>query len=50
MLRFMFSFCNTGGDATQVVPKDEELMLAFKMVQGLANEPNTPLEKYLHSA
>ena len=50
MLRFLFSFCSTGGDAAEVAPKDEGLMLAFKMVQGLANEPNTPLGKHLHSA
>ena len=47
MLRFLFSFCETGGDAAQVEPKNEELMAAFAKVQELANEPNTPLRTNL---
>jgi len=50
MLRFLFSFCNTRGDATQVEPKDGELLVAFRMARELANEPNTPLRKNLNLA
>ena len=47
MLRFLFSFCDTGGDAAQVESKDDELMHAFGMVRKLANEQNTPLRDNL---
>lgn len=50
MLRFLFSFCNTTGEATQVEPKDEELIAAFKMTRELANEAGTPLRKNLDLA
>ena len=50
MLRFLFSFCNTGGDAAQVEPKDNELINAFEMVREFANEPNTPLRNNLDLA
>ena len=50
MLRFLFSFCNTRGEATQVVPKDEELIDTFKMAQELANEAGTPLRENLNLA
>jgi len=50
MLRFLFSFCNTRGDAAQVEPKDDELLVAFGMARELANEPNTPLRKNLNLA
>jgi len=50
MLRFLFSFCETNGDATEVQRKDEEIKLAFKQVQALANEPNTPLRENLDRA
>ena len=49
MLRFLFSFCETGGDAAQVEPKNEELMAAFAKLQELANKPNTPLRINLNS-
>ena len=44
MLHFLFSFCNTGGDAAQVEPNDEKLIAAFKKVQELANMSNTILK------
>ena len=47
MLHFLFTFCNTGGDAAQVEPNDRKLIAAFKRVQELANEPNTPLRTNL---
>ena len=47
MLHFLFSFCNTGGDAAQVEPNDRKLMAAFEKVQELANKPNTPLRTNL---
>ena len=50
MLRFLFSFSNTTGEATQVEPKDEELIAAFKMTRELANEAGTPLRKNLDLA
>ena len=50
MLRFLFSFCGTGGDAAQVEPKDNELIDAFEMVRELANKPNTPLRNNLDLA
>ena len=49
MLHFLFSFCNTGGDATQVEPNDEKLIAAFGKVQKLANKQNTPLRISLNS-
>ena len=49
MLRFLFSFCNTQGDATEVVePEEVELKGAFEMVRDLANEPNTLLRENLN--
>ena len=48
MLRFLFSFCDTKGDATEVEPKEDELNNAFKMVRDLANEPNTLLRENLN--
>jgi len=50
MLRFLFSFCDTSGDAAQVDPKDDESMAAFDMARELANEQNTPLRKNLNHA
>jgi len=50
MLRFLFSFCDTRGDASQVESKDDELRVAFEMVRGLANEPDTPLRENLNFA
>ena len=47
MLRFLFSFCNTEGDAARVEPKVEELAAAFEMARDLANKQNTPLRKNL---
>ena len=47
MLRFLFSFCNTGGDAAHVEPKDSELVDAFEMAWELANESNIPLRNNL---
>jgi len=49
MLHFLFSFCNTGGDAAQVKPKNKELEAAFKEVQQLANKKKTPLRINLKS-
>jgi len=49
MLRFLFSFCETPGDAAQVEPGNEKLMAAFSKVQELANEKNTPLRIDLNS-
>jgi penicillin V acylase-like amidase (Ntn superfamily) len=50
MLRFLFSFCDAEGDAAEIEPKDEELMVAFEKARELANEPNTPLRKNLSLA
>jgi len=50
MLRFLFSFCDTRDDATQVEPKGEELTAAFEMTRELASEPDTPLRKSLDLA
>lgn len=50
MLHFLFSFCDTGGDAAGVRPKDEELMAAFKVARNLANEQATPLRNNLNLA
>lgn len=50
MLHFLFSFCDTGGDAAEVRPKDEELMAAFKVARNLANEQATPLRNNLNLA
>ena len=51
MLRFLFSFCDTGNDAVQVEPEDKERMVAaFKVVQRLASEQNTPLRTNLNHA
>jgi hypothetical protein len=50
MLRFLFSFSNTEGDAPEVESKDEELKVAFEKVQELANEPDTPLRENLNLA
>ena len=50
MLRFLFSFCAAAVDATEVEPKDREILAAFKDVQDLANRPNTPLRDNLHIA
>ena len=49
MLRFLFSFCETGGDAAQVEPKNEELAAAFAKIQELADKQNTPLRINLNS-
>lgn len=38
MLRFLFSFCGTSGDAADVERKEEFIKLAFKQVQELANK------------
>jgi len=49
MLRFLFSFCDTGGGEAQVDPKDNKLITeAFEMAQELANEPDTPLRDNLN--
>jgi len=48
MLHFLFSFCNTGGDAAHVELNDRKLMAAFEKVQELANKPNTPLRTNLN--
>jgi hypothetical protein len=48
MLRLLFSFYDTRGDATQVGPRDEELRISLEKAQELANEPNAPLGKYLN--
>jgi len=48
MLHFLFSFCNTGGDAAHVEPNDRKLMAAFEKVQELANKPDTPLRTNLN--
>ena len=48
VLHFLFSFCNTGGDAAQVEPNDRKLMAAFEKVQGLANKSDTPLRTNLN--
>jgi len=50
MLRFLFSFCNTAGNAAQVEPKDDELIKAFEMVREFANESKTPLRENLDLA
>ena len=50
MLHFLFSFCDTRGDAAGVRPKDEELMAAFKVARNLANEQATPLRNNLNLA
>ena len=50
MLHFLFSFCDTGGDAAEVRPNDEELMAAFKVARNLANEQATPLRNNLNLA
>jgi len=50
MLRFLFSFCCTRGDATQVEPKEEDLVAAFEMTRELANEIDTPLRDNLNLA
>ena len=50
MLRFLFSFCDTRGDAAQVEPKDQELTAAFGMARNLANNPNSPLRQNLNLA
>ena len=47
MLRFLFSFCNTNGDADEVVPNDREIRLVFEKVREFANESNSPLGKHL---
>jgi len=48
ILHFLFSFCNTGGDAAQVEPNDRKLMAAFEKVQELVNKPDTPLRTNLN--
>ena len=48
MLRFLFSFCDTSGGATEIQPKDQEINLAFKQVQLLANEPKSLLRENLN--
>ena len=50
MLHFLFSFCNTRDDASQVEPKHEELGAAFGFARELANEPDTPLRRNLSLA
>ena len=50
MLRFLFSFCGTEVDATEVEPKDREILAAFEEVQSLANGQNTPLRENLYLA
>jgi hypothetical protein len=50
MLSFLFSFCNTGGDAAQVEPKNDQLTAAFEMVKGLANKSDTSLRNNINSA
>ena len=49
MLRFLFSFCETRGDAAQFQPKNEGLAAAFAEVQKLTNKQNTPLRINLNS-
>ena len=50
MLRFLFSFCDTRGDAAQADPKDDELMGAFEVARELANELDSPLRNHLGKA
>ena len=50
MLRFLFSFCNTFGHASEVEPKDKEFKFAFDEVQKLANTQKSPFMEYLHQA
>ena len=50
MLRFLFSFCNTSGDASEVEPKDKDFKYAFDEVQKLANTQKSPLMRHLDQA
>ena len=50
MLHFLFSFCDTRGDATAVERKDEPLKAAFGKARELANEVDTPLRRNLNLA
>ena len=50
MLRFLFSFCNTRGNASEVEYKDKEFKFAFDEVQKLASTKKSPLTDYLDQA
>ena len=47
MLRFLFSFCGAEADATEVEPRDRDILAAFEEVRSLANRRNTPLRENL---
>ena len=50
MLRFLFSFCNTRGNASEVEYKDKEFKFAFDEVQKLASTKKSPLTEHLDQA
>jgi len=50
MLRFLFSFCGTETNVVEVEPKDGDLISAFRMVQELASEQDTPLRGGINEA
>ena len=50
MLRFLFSFCSAKAGATEVEPKDRDILVAFKKVQSLANKRGTDLRANLSHA
>ena len=50
MLRFLFSFCGAEADATNVKPKDRDILVAFQAVQDLANEQTKLPRSHLSSA
>lgn len=49
MLHFLFSFCSTRGDATNVKPKREQMVVAFDTVQCLANSMGSHFRDNLNS-
>ena len=53
MLRFLFSYCGTGGGAALVERKADQLEIAFDEVRGLANVlavPSSPFRNNLDRA
>ena len=38
MLRFLFSFCGAKADATEIEPRDRNVLAAYEKVRTLANE------------
>ena len=54
MLRFIFSFCGTSGDAPEAESKEEgkrtQFKLVFMRVRKLANEPDSPMWENLSCA